>query len=395
MVEGDGCHRVAAEHRKSLLNRRFVASSPNGKFQAGARAIVKAGGVLLRIEVHGKNLFYFFGKRGSTPSLVVHIHFGMAGAFAVYKSEEPETTANTRLRLTTVGGSPVLAAHLSAMTVEFGVPNVLYEPKAAKLGPDPLREDADPKRFVERCAGLKKPIGTVMMDQACLAGVGNIYRSETLYEAKIHPEQPANTLTKQELLSLWNIVTKQMQAGFKTGSIWGNKKGAAVYGLERSSCGGKVRQWEMGGRTVYSCETAQKLELNRLPAAQPQKLVRTGTSHLGKMTAAVVAEQRKRRTGEGMGVQHVALKDDRTRSAALRAVTAMKRSHMASVAAVAVRKLGARPSRGATAKAKAVARTKVTPPSSKAAAAKRKAATTARPGRAAPAKRLRVASAGA
>eukprot|EP01079_Euglenida_sp_SAG-EU17-18_P009179 gene9179-8267_t len=50
MVEGDGCHRVAAAHRKGLVGRKFKASSPNGRFTAGALAIVKAGGTLLKIE---------------------------------------------------------------------------------------------------------------------------------------------------------------------------------------------------------------------------------------------------------------------------------------------------------------------------------------------------------
>ena len=77
MVEGDGCHRIAAEHRKSLVGRKFVAKSPNGKFKAGAQGIMKAGGVLSRIEVHGKNMFYFFGQGAKV--VVVHIHFGLAG----------------------------------------------------------------------------------------------------------------------------------------------------------------------------------------------------------------------------------------------------------------------------------------------------------------------------
>ena len=51
------------------------------------------------------------------------------------------------------------------------------------------------------------------MDQSVCAGVGNIYRTEILYEAAIHPNQPANTLTRAEVLKLWNTAVKQMQAG--------------------------------------------------------------------------------------------------------------------------------------------------------------------------------------
>ena len=77
MVEGDGCHRIAAEHRKSLVGRKMQAKSPNGRFKGGALAIMKCGGVLTKIEVHGKNMFYFFGQ--GSKVVVVHVHFGLAG----------------------------------------------------------------------------------------------------------------------------------------------------------------------------------------------------------------------------------------------------------------------------------------------------------------------------
>ena len=78
------------------------AESPNGRFTEGASAINKAGGELLRIEIHGKNLFYFFGKRGADEStqVVVRIHFGMAGEFAAYTGSPPAPKPATRLRLT-------------------------------------------------------------------------------------------------------------------------------------------------------------------------------------------------------------------------------------------------------------------------------------------------------
>lgn len=324
MVEGDGCHRVAREHRKTILGAKLIATSPNGRFKAGAAAIMKAGGVLLRIEVHGKNLFYFFGKKGGSAALVVHIHFGMAGAFAVYQGEEPETTANTRLRLVSQSGTR-LAAHLSAMTVEHGTVASFYDRLVAKLGPDPLRDDASPTSFVLACIASKKPIGMCMMDQSYMAGVGNIYRSEVLYEAGIHPEQPANSLERAVLLRLWATVVKQMQAGFTTGSIWGHKKGASCYGRKVSAAGGKVVEWKMGGRNVFACSKRQQLTQSRRAAVAKPLRVRTGTAHLKRMTSAAAAETRKRRSGEGLAVQHVALKNDATRALALKALKAKQR----------------------------------------------------------------------
>ena len=94
-------------------------------------------------------------------------------------------------------------------------------------------------------------IGVLLMDQSKVAGIGNIYRSEILYavrartyagrrvhshsesvtfppQAGIHPEQPANTLSAEELLRVWDVTTEQMEKGFETGSIWDPVTGPKV-----------------------------------------------------------------------------------------------------------------------------------------------------------------------
>lgn len=53
-----------------------------------------------------------------------------------------------------------------------------------KLGPDPLREDADAERLWEAVQASKKPIGLVLMDQSMVAGLGNIYRAEVLFKVR-------------------------------------------------------------------------------------------------------------------------------------------------------------------------------------------------------------------
>ena len=235
-------------------------------------------------------------------------------------------TSNIRLRLETVDKGPVLVAHLSAMVVKHGR-SVLkasfaeglsagdsgfYAQLSGRLGSDPLREGAEATKLLEGCKA-KKPIATVLVDQAVVAGVGNIYRTEILYEAGIHPKQMANSLTEKEIMKIWNVAVKQMQQGFRTGSIWGTKKAAFCYGRKTSACGGKVKQLKLGGRAVYACGQRQVLDAKR--AAPAAKLRRSGTAHLDGMLPAVKAENKKRKSGEGLAVQHVALKDDATRTA--------------------------------------------------------------------------------
>ena len=182
----------------------------------------------------------------------------------------------------------ILCLNVPGYVVLIPGPSSLYDSLTAKLGADPLREDATPDALIKACSS-SKPIGTVLVDQSVMAGVGNIYRSEILYEAGIHPKQPSNTLTEAEILKLWNVAVKQMQAGFKTGSIWGTKKASFCYGKKTSAAGGKVKHFTMAGRSVYACSKRQRLDAQR-PTVRGSKVRRSGTSHLEEMVPAVKAE---------------------------------------------------------------------------------------------------------
>ncbi|PNW80067.1 hypothetical protein CHLRE_08g376500v5 [Chlamydomonas reinhardtii] len=292
MVEGHQCHRVAAAHRKLLVGKSFQARSPNGRFKEGA-ALINAK-PLTRIEVHGKNLFYFFGgdvpqqqqqqqplrpevvgtpeaavaaaaavaattaatpdaprrasraaaaasgspasaaaaaakskgKRGRAAKedeaeaaggaaaaaeagpaggevVVMHVHFGMSGAFRTMELPGLPPTDTTRLELLHKGAG--LVAHLSAMTVAHGGP-AFYVTKAAALGQDPLREDADKEVLWAKVQKSKKSIGLVLMDQTLIAGVGNIYRAEILYKARVHPELPAASVSREQFDRIWWVM---------------------------------------------------------------------------------------------------------------------------------------------------------------------------------------------
>ncbi|CAK9253716.1 unnamed protein product, partial [Sphagnum jensenii] len=134
MVEGPDVHRVALVHRRMLQGRVFQATSPSGRFVDGAAAI--NGCVLSHIEAHAKNIFYKLGL----DAVVVHIHFGMPGSFRTFPYPGPEPREATRLQLE--NKKEGLVAHLSATLCVHGDLE-LYRSRIAKLGPDPLQQDAD------------------------------------------------------------------------------------------------------------------------------------------------------------------------------------------------------------------------------------------------------------
>ena len=269
MVEGHGVHRVAVTHRRALVGKRFAATSPNGRFEQGARAI--DGEPLRKIEAIGKNLFYFYGDASASnraeTSKVVHVHFGMSGRFGVFAADTaPEATANTRLRLEGHG----MVALLSAMTVDL-VDESVYLAKKETLGQDPLREDACPDTLWAKFSKSRKSVGLALMDQNMFAGVGNIYRAEILYKAGVHPDERCENVRRETFDQIWFHTVQLMQRGFVNGSILTVDPEEALilgepwtrrYVYNQTTCGrcrGNVRVWDMANRTVYACETCQPL----------------------------------------------------------------------------------------------------------------------------------------
>ena len=282
-------HRVAVAHRRQLVGKRFAATSPNGRFADGARAIDQT--VLQRVEAVGKNMFYFFNEREGPDAHVMHVHFGMSGRFSTHDALScPDPTATTRLRLE--HREDGIVALLSAMTVDL-MDESGYHLKRSKLGQDPLREDADPDALWDKFRSARKSVGLALMDQAMFAGVGNIYRAEILYKAGVHPEQPCADLDRAQFDVVWRHTVELLQRGFVNGSIltvdpeeaailgdpWTRRY---VYNQSRCGrCGGAVKTWDMANRTVYCCETCQpRIAGTKLPPPAAKRVRETAKAHV-------------------------------------------------------------------------------------------------------------------
>lgn len=281
MVEGHSVHRVATLHRKRLVGKTFKAASPNGRFKAGAESI--DGKIFRDIQAVGKNLFAFFGnEEAGEETVVVHVHFGMSGAWAVYEKNEPvpEPTKTNRLRL--VNKKEGIVADLSAMTVSAGGME-LYEQKRSQLGQDPLRDDADPELLWKKVRVSKKSIGALLMDQSFFAGPGNIYRAEILYKSGVHPDVPGKDILKEKFDGIWEHTVALLRRGYETGSILTVDPDEAVaLGKPRlrryiyntkicPRCSSKIQVWTIAARTCYACPTCQ-------PKVAPDKSPKTTTA---------------------------------------------------------------------------------------------------------------------
>jgi DNA-formamidopyrimidine glycosylase len=148
----------------------------------------------------------------------------------------------------------------------------------ARLGPDPLRADADPERAWRRISASHRPIGELLMDQAVVAGVGNVYRAEVLFRHRIHPLRPGSTLRRTQFQAMWDDLVVLMAAGVVVNRIdtvrpehtpeamgrdpRKDDHGGEVYVYRRHQmpchvCGTTVRTAVLAGRNSFWCPRCQ------------------------------------------------------------------------------------------------------------------------------------------
>lgn len=242
MPEGHTIHRIARD-LAPLTGLPVRATSPQGRFAEGAAAVT--GQVLARPEAHGKHLLlrFAFGD-------VVHVHLGMRGK-VLAGSGEPRP--QVRLRLD--GGPGLVWDLIAPSTCEL-----LHREDAAalvaRLGPDPLRDDADPDVAFANVTASRGTLGAALLDQALVSGVGNVFRAEALAAVGLHPSMPAASLDRPRWERLWSTLVAMMGAGVETGEIEGD--GRRVYKQERcATCGTPVESFDLSGRTAYACPSCQ------------------------------------------------------------------------------------------------------------------------------------------
>ena len=207
MPEGHTLHRLATDLTAAFAGRPVRVSSPQGRFDREAAQL--DGSTLLVAESAGKHLFLDFDA-----DRVVHVHLGLIGGFDVHHdvTEVLAPVGQVRLRLVGGGDHPAYA-DLRGATQCALVTSRRRDEIVGKLGPDPLRADADPDRAWARISRSPRAVGDLLMDQAVLAGVGNVYRAEVLYRQHMHPLRPGRTLRVSQWRAIWDDLVELMAEG--------------------------------------------------------------------------------------------------------------------------------------------------------------------------------------
>jgi formamidopyrimidine-DNA glycosylase len=253
--EGHTIHRLARDLGE-LSGRTVRATSPQGRFAEGARQL--DGATVTAPEAWGKHLVV------RTDAEHLHVHLGMHGKTFRYPDPSRPPLPQARLRLSTDDVAwDLVAPSRCEVLDDAGVDRVL-----GALGPDPLRPDADRDAAVRAVLASPKPVGAVLLDQAVIAGVGNVFRNEALHELGRHPATPGRDLSRDDGERLWAVLQRMMAQAVEDGRIVTvdgpdrlqvpESEARHVYKQERCrDCGAPVEVVAIGGRTAYVCPVDQ------------------------------------------------------------------------------------------------------------------------------------------
>ncbi|GGM44387.1 endonuclease VIII [Micromonospora sonchi] len=265
--EGHTIHRLAARHAELFAGDKVLAASPQGRFAEGAARL--SGTVLERTEAYGKHLLHHYAGE-----LILHVHLGLYGKVTDGVGVPPEPVGQIRLRLSSDGHWLDLRGPTAC--------ELFTPPEAAalraRLGPDPLRADADPEQAYARIRRSSTPLAALLLDQSVVAGTGLIFVMEALFRAGLPPTLPGRDLDRTGWDALWADLVELMTLAVGTGRIdtvraahlpeaMGrparvDRHGGEVYVYRRAGqpchvCGTPVSRGTITARNLYWCPTCQ------------------------------------------------------------------------------------------------------------------------------------------
>ncbi|MFJ2541824.1 Fpg/Nei family DNA glycosylase [Microbacterium sp. NPDC087589] len=331
MPEGHSVHRIARQFDRNFVGKTMLASSPQGRFAEGAAVL--NGREAISVQAVGKQMFL-----EAEGDVWLRVHLGLYGAwdFAGDILVDPTiASANGRMGQTNQRGTVVeeeilddagenslasigaprrtrvhvrmseqtkgladeglewpppvvgqvrlrLMTDITAADLRGPTACVIQTPEemlasVAKLGPDPLVGDPaqNEERFVAAVRKKQTVIALLLMDQAVVSGIGNVYRAEMLFRQRLNPHTPGREVPEDIVRALWHDWVRLLAIGVETGQMMtmddlspdAYRAAMAsrddrhwVYhraGLPCRICGTEIALEEIGARKLYWCPRCQ------------------------------------------------------------------------------------------------------------------------------------------
>ena len=242
MPEGDSLHR-AARALQVLAGQNVEVETPHPR-AAVKRIAERLDGLRLEsVEARGKNLLLRF-----EGGIVLRSHLRMSGRWRV----EPRGAPRRGLPWLVLRGAEHEAVLWNGPVLELGVPE--------RLGPDILADppDLDAMLVRLRAALPTREVGDALVDQRLVSGIGNVWKAESLWEARVSPWRPLVEVSDEELAAVLAAAHRLMAA-----SLAGERPLRNVYrrvGRPCRRCGGTIRSYPQGesARIAYWCPGCQR-----------------------------------------------------------------------------------------------------------------------------------------
>jgi endonuclease-8 len=260
MPEGDTIFRTAQRLRPLLENQRVLRCSSR---EAALDATSLVGHTVSNVESRGKHLLVHFEDHRC-----IHSHLGMTGSWHVYASGQPWRKPVSRAALSLETARSVCVC-FSPKTLELLTADGLRRHRfLSQLGPDLLAARFDATEVLPRFrVHNAAPIGDVFMNQSIVCGVGNVYKSETLFLCRVNPFVPVGELADDALVRLVRTARRLLKS-----NLGGYPRrtrhaldGQRLWVYQRSNapcyqCGQTIRVRRQGdlGRTTFWCPECQK-----------------------------------------------------------------------------------------------------------------------------------------
>jgi endonuclease-8 len=254
MPEGDTIHRAADTLQRAIGGQvvtRFESVLPK-LTRVDADTPIR-GRTVERVEARGKHLLIWF-----SGDLVLRTHMRMNGSWHIYRPGERWQRPHRDMRI--VIETP--AMHAVAFTVpvaEFVTSRDLANHDiVAELGPDPLSDTFSAEQAIERMhAHGDIEIADVLLDQSVIAGIGNVFKSEVLFGARVNPFVPVSQLTREQLAEIVAVATRFMRANVVSGVASGFSRTASMRRTTgRADPSARLWVYGRGGQPCRRCGTA-------------------------------------------------------------------------------------------------------------------------------------------
>ncbi len=225
-----------------------------------------------RVERLLRRAKFLVAELSSGETLLMHL--GMSGSFIVDGARARQNPKHDHVKFEMSGGGQVIYNDPR----RFGFMELLAQDvlgRLVDLGPEPLSNSFNGVELSIRLKGKKTPIKNALLDQRIVAGLGNIYVCEALYESHISPLRPADSLRYKECDNLVSeikaVLLRAIEAGGSTLNDYVGADGAMgyfqhsfkVYGrtgetCPNKNCQGEIVRIKQAGRSTFYCPYCQK-----------------------------------------------------------------------------------------------------------------------------------------